>query len=111
MSDKLKMVIGVVILFTLVMGGVKFLHIKHIEKVEARPNYVIEQSVESIDGKMELTTVMYFYPDAKKDVFLNIGKSIYSNTIKITLSNSESVKEDEYSKAEPFELTHRTLNE
>jgi|VirMetMinimDraft_7_1064189.scaffolds.fasta_scaffold44998_1 hypothetical protein len=110
MSDKLKMGISVVLLFTLVMFGVNFFHNKHMEKVEARPNYTINQSIESIDGKMELTTSMYFHPLAKKDAMFNIGTRIYTNTVEVTSSDLERIKLDEYSKAEPFESDHRALN-
>tara|TARA_R110000772_G_scaffold20466_5_gene56879 strand:- start:36220 stop:36642 length:423 start_codon:yes stop_codon:yes gene_type:complete len=104
-------VIGFIILLVLFMCGVKFMHGKHMEKVEARPNYEVSQSIKSVDGKMELTTKLFFYPNAKKDVMFSVGEMIYINKVDIPSANAlVKIKEFEYNKTEPFESTHREMN-
>ena len=92
------------------IGGIMYYHKKHDEKIQARPNYVVEQDLTNNNGIIELTTDMYYYPNAKEDYVVNIGKSIYRNTIEVETTDIESVKEKEKSIAEKFKQTHKNNN-
>ena len=92
MKDKVLLLIIITLVILILIN-------KDKEVVNTRPNYVIEQLINRVDGRMELTTNVYY----RDHDLLNI-KKIYTNTVEIPSAYSLNIlKEFEYNKTNLIE--------